>query len=136
MFPIAVKFENLMKWTMIFQLHCSNDNSYTNSDTVAAQKMKFSIKDFFIKCDQIQFPTDLVAFTEEILNGKSRGYKFPHYQTFKNKYEFLIFISIFILILQNKTQKTFAPIFLLAIQISNLTLASHCCLFPVLRQCK
>ena len=27
------------------------------------QKMKFSIKDFFIKCD-------LVTFTEEILNGK------------------------------------------------------------------
>ena len=30
-----------------------------------AQKMKFSIKDFFSKCDQIQ-----VTFTEEILNGK------------------------------------------------------------------
>ena len=29
-----------------------------------AQKMKFSIKDFFSKCD-------LVTFTEEILNGKS-----------------------------------------------------------------
>ena len=28
-----------------------------------AQKMKFSIKDFFSKCDQI-------TFTEEILNGK------------------------------------------------------------------
>ena len=32
-----------------------------------AQKMKFSIKDFFNKCDQIQ---DLVTLTEEILNGK------------------------------------------------------------------
>ena len=30
-----------------------------------AQKMKFSIKDFFSK-----FPADLVTFTEEILNGK------------------------------------------------------------------
>ena len=30
-----------------------------------AQKMKFFIKDFFSK-----FPADLVAFTEEILNGK------------------------------------------------------------------
>ena len=30
--------------------------------------MKFSIKDFFSKCDQI--PADLVTFTEEILNGK------------------------------------------------------------------
>ena len=32
-----------------------------------AQKMKFSIKDFFSKCDQIR---DFVTFTEEILNGK------------------------------------------------------------------
>ena len=31
-----------------------------------AQKMKFSIKDFFSKCDQI--PADLVTFTGEILN--------------------------------------------------------------------
>ena len=30
-----------------------------------AQKMKFSIKDFFSK-----FAADLVTFTEEILNGK------------------------------------------------------------------
>ena len=37
-----------------------------------AQKMKFSITDFFSKCDQIhpQFSTDLVTFTEEICNGK------------------------------------------------------------------
>ena len=33
-----------------------------------AQKMKFSIRDFFSKCDQIK-----VTFTEEILNGK------PHF---------------------------------------------------------
>ena len=32
-----------------------------------AQKMKFSIKDFFSKCDQIR---SLVTFIEEILNGK------------------------------------------------------------------
>ena len=37
----------------------------------AAQKMKFSIRDFFSKCDQIRsFFPDLVTFTEEILNGK------------------------------------------------------------------
>ena len=30
--------------------------------------MKFSVKDFFSKCDQ--FPADLVTFTAEILNGK------------------------------------------------------------------
>ena len=34
-----------------------------------AQKMKFSIKDFFSKCDQIRRKL-LVTFTEEILNGK------------------------------------------------------------------
>ena len=26
--------------------------------------------DFFSKCEQIQFPADLVSFTEEILDGK------------------------------------------------------------------
>ena len=33
-----------------------------------AQKMKFSVKDFFSKCDQIR--SFLKKFTEEILNGK------------------------------------------------------------------
>ena len=36
-----------------------------------AQKMKFSIKDFFIKCEQIRKnPADFVTFPERILNGK------------------------------------------------------------------
>ena len=35
--------------------------------TKSVQKMKFSITDFFSKCDQ---PADLVTFTEEIRNGK------------------------------------------------------------------
>ena len=30
---------------------------------------KFSIKDFFSKCDQIAENADLVTFTEEILRG-------------------------------------------------------------------
>ena len=34
-----------------------------------AQKIKFSIKYFFNKCDQIR-REDLITFTEEILNGK------------------------------------------------------------------
>ena len=35
---------------------------------MAAHKIKFSIKDFFSKCDQIRrFPADLVTFTEEII---------------------------------------------------------------------
>ena len=38
--------------------------------TYTAQKMKFPIKDFFSKCDQIRQSTDLVTFTEEIFYGK------------------------------------------------------------------
>ena len=38
---------------------------------MTAQKMNFSSKDFFSKCDQIRsFTADLVTFTEEILTGK------------------------------------------------------------------
>ena len=35
-----------------------------------AQKMKFSIKDFFSKCDQTCRKLDLATFAEESLNGK------------------------------------------------------------------
>ena len=35
-----------------------------------AQKIKFSFKNFFSKCDQIRKVMDLVTFTEEILNRK------------------------------------------------------------------
>ena len=38
--------------------------------TSTAQKMKFSIKDFFSKCHQIRSFPRLVTFTEEILNRK------------------------------------------------------------------
>ena len=38
--------------------------------THTAQKMKFSMKDFRGKCDQIHRKLDLVTFTEEILYGK------------------------------------------------------------------
>ena len=36
--------------------------------TITAQNMKFPIKDFFSKCDQIC--ADLVTFTGKTLNGK------------------------------------------------------------------
>ena len=42
--------------------------TWLNECTV--QKMKFSVKDFFSKCDQIQFPSSLVTFTEKILIAK------------------------------------------------------------------
>ena len=32
--------------------------------------MKFSIKNFFSKCDQIKFPADLVTFTKDVLDEK------------------------------------------------------------------
>ena len=38
--------------------------------TTTAQKMQFSIKGFFSKCDQIRSTADLVTFTEEIVNEK------------------------------------------------------------------
>ena len=38
--------------------------------SVTSQKMKFFLKDFFSKCDQIRSNADSVTFTEEILNGK------------------------------------------------------------------
>ena len=45
-----------------------------NSLPYTAQKMKFSIKDFFSKYDQIQRKLQiLVTYTEEIFNGK------PHF---------------------------------------------------------
>ena len=51
-------------------LALSLENTYLVAD-LTAQKMKFSIKDFSGKCDQIRsFFADLVTFTEEILNGK------------------------------------------------------------------
>ena len=39
-------------------------------EPVTTQKKKFSIKDFFSKCDQIRKTADLDTFTEEIPNGK------------------------------------------------------------------
>ena len=51
----------LVYFKLIFQnqtMHCSH---------ITAQKMKFSITDFFSKCDQIRRK---LKFTEEICNGK------------------------------------------------------------------
>ena len=46
-----------------------------NNNNETVQRMKFSIKCFFSKCDQnLQFSADLFTFTEEILNGKAHFY--------------------------------------------------------------
>ena len=46
-----------------------------NNNNGTVQRMKFSIKYFFSKCDQnLQFSADLFTFTEEILNGKLHFY--------------------------------------------------------------
>ena len=54
--------------------HVSNMKSFVGTMTRnelkdSAQKMKFSIMDFFSKCDKIRRLADLVTFTEDILNG-------------------------------------------------------------------
>ena len=50
-------------------LHCIINCLLIILDTV--QKIKFSMKDFFSKCDEIRKkPADLVTFTEEILYRK------------------------------------------------------------------
>ena len=46
----------------MLKVKCKSKYHYT--------KMKFSIKNFFSKCDQIKFPADLVTFTKDILNEK------------------------------------------------------------------
>ena len=55
----------VIKVYYLFQWH----RSLKTSKIEIAKKTKFSIKDFFSKCDQTR-STDLVTFTEEILNGK------------------------------------------------------------------
>ena len=130
MFPIAAIFENLTKWTMIFQLNCSNEMKIIVTLSLH-KKLSFRLRISSLNVTKSSFLRIWSHLLKKSLMGNHVVIR-----TFKNEYEFLIFISIFILILQSKTQKIFAPIFLLAMQISNLTSASHCCLFPVLRQCK
>ena len=45
-------------------------NNFNFYDNNAAQKLKFSSKNFFSKSGQIRSFPDLVTFTEEILTGK------------------------------------------------------------------
>ena len=40
------------------------------SVSINAQKIKFSIKDFFSKCDQMRRKLRIWSFTEEIFNGE------------------------------------------------------------------
>ena len=42
------------------------------SYAATAQKLKFPVKDFLSKCEQIQETTDLFTFTKEIPNEKLR----------------------------------------------------------------
>ena len=51
-----------------------------------AQKMKFSIKDFFSKCDQPnpKETVDLIKFTEEVRNGKLQFLCSDHSYVIKN----------------------------------------------------
>ena len=59
-------FRNLMVKEQNFRNMFMKNSSFNYT----AQKMKFSNKNFFSKCDQICRKLDLTAFTEEILNEK------------------------------------------------------------------
>ena len=54
----------------ITRWHQKNNPSPTTTQNIQCTKMKFSVKDFFNKCDQICWKLDLVTFTKKILNGK------------------------------------------------------------------
>ena len=56
-YVLAIQFRFYMRIVLVVTLH---------------KKIKFSIKNFFSKCDQMRpnFPADLVTFTEKILNEK------------------------------------------------------------------
>ena len=58
-----------------------------------AQKMKFAIKDFFSKCDQIRRPVDLVTFTEEILNRNLHFFMQCKFQATCSTQKYKIFIN-------------------------------------------
>ena len=62
--PIVVGLNNVASSANSYQIE-----EYTPL-TPTAQKMKFSVTDFFNKCDQIRRHSDLVIFTEVIRNGK------------------------------------------------------------------
>ena len=61
-------------YTRLLNNVCNHFQQYCREEKLIALKMKFSIKDFFSRWDQIrsflQFSADLVTFTEEILDGK------------------------------------------------------------------
>ena len=65
-YPIMMKLGTVIPYLKKTQ------KTFESRDTPldTAQKIKFSIKDFFSKYDQIRRTADLVTFTEEILNGK------------------------------------------------------------------
>ena len=54
----------------VYAVHVGRLRALSKLFPDTAQKMKFSIKNFFSKFDQIRRPGDLVTFAEEILNGK------------------------------------------------------------------
>ena len=81
----------MLRYLIPFRMICHKVHNFTSNKLLAvfyiggntAQKIKFSIKNFFSKCDQIrrqgflqymwpnpQETADLVTFTEKIINGK------------------------------------------------------------------
>ena len=67
-YKLLIKSLSVWAWTMLNisdRTFCSTHIVKLVTPTV--QKLKFDIKDFISKCDQIR---NLITFTEKILNGK------------------------------------------------------------------
>ena len=65
----GMRFRVNVFWSWASHLYYWASDVYYNKQINTAQKMKFSIKDFFNKCEQIRRKlriADLVTFTEEI----------------------------------------------------------------------
>ena len=68
---MAVSFVDIISQFRDKRKECTHVKMFRSLHPITAQKMEFSIKNFFSKCDQIRMKTaDLVTLAEEILNEK------------------------------------------------------------------
>ena len=59
------------------------------------KKNEVFIKDFFGKCDQIQFPPDMVTCTEDIFDGKLHFLCSDYFHSNKKRKESLETLAVF-----------------------------------------
>ena len=114
---------------MFQHIYRKRKTSFTVSRT--AQKIKFCIKHFFSKCDQIRRKLDLVTFTEEMLNAKLHFFvqwSCLWMQTFggKNHFSYILLIYIGIKLLRGRFSR-----FLNCINATKSHNAPHRSLIPI-----